>query len=109
MIYFFAIKKPDHSLKKEIVYILTGGLNGNLSVVCGSQPVAEISTMNISTTTASSTTRYWSPLVLSLEPTSAKTQQLRISPQIPLPLFYQRNVYICGHQIDLKIQMSYFT
>lgn len=95
MIYFFAIKKPDHSLKKEIDYILTGGLNGNLSVVCGSQPVAEISTMKISTTTASSTTRYWSPLVLSLEPTSAKNTTIaNITPNTIATILSEERIYM---------------
>lgn len=49
-----------------------GGLNGNLSIVCGSQLAADTTT-KISTTTALSTTRLSSPTtaVLSMEPTSA--------------------------------------
>eukprot|EP00105_Crassostrea_gigas_P018128 XP_011436140.1 PREDICTED: uncharacterized protein LOC105334391 [Crassostrea gigas] len=49
-----------------------GGLNGNLSIVCGSQLAEETTTINIPTTTASSTTRLSSPttVVLSTEPIS---------------------------------------
>lgn len=61
------IKKPKTS------YILTGGLNGNLSIVCGHQVAAETTTIKISTTIASSTTRLSNPTtaVLSMIPTSA--------------------------------------
>lgn len=60
--------------KKETVYISTGGSNGNLSVVCGTQLETD-STVKISTTTVLSTTRLSSPTtaVLSLQPTSAIT------------------------------------
>lgn len=60
--------------KKETVYISTGGPNGNLSVVCGTQLEAD-STLKISTTTVLPTTRLSSPTtgVLSLQPTSAIT------------------------------------
>eukprot|EP00105_Crassostrea_gigas_P041211 XP_019925359.1 PREDICTED: uncharacterized protein LOC105334390 isoform X2 [Crassostrea gigas] len=52
---------------------LSGGLNGNLSIVCGRQLAAETTTITISTTTASSTTRLSNPTtaVLSMIPTSA--------------------------------------
>lgn len=40
-----------------ILFILSGGLGGNLSVVCGSNHPAETTSMETSTTTASSTTR----------------------------------------------------
>lgn len=50
-----------------------GGLNGNLSIVCGHQVAAETTTIKISTTIASSTTRLSNPTttVLSMIPTSA--------------------------------------
>lgn len=60
--------------RKETVYISTGGTNGNLSVVCGTQLEGD-STLKISTTTLLPTTLLSSPTtaVLSLQPTSAIT------------------------------------
>lgn len=52
--------------------MLTGALDGNLSIVCGS-PLAAETTMKMSTTTVLSTTRLSSPSTadLSMEPTLA--------------------------------------
>lgn len=84
---------------------LTGGLYGNLSVSRGSQVAAETSTMKLSTTTASSTTRYWSPspTILSVEPTSAINRTIaNITPSTTAAISSEESTCICGHQIDLK-------
>lgn len=88
-------------IKKETIYIFTGGLNGNLSIVCGSQLAEETTTMNIPTTTASSTTRFSSPttVVLSTEPISAFNITDANINTTAAPLSAEG---ICGHQIYAK-------
>nr|XP_034334176.1 uncharacterized protein LOC105334390 isoform X2 [Crassostrea gigas] len=81
-----------------------GGLNGNVSIVCGSQLAAETTTMKISTTTSSSTTRLSSPTtaVLSMEPTSAfNITNANIINTTAATLL---EGCICGHQIDAKFE-----
>lgn len=58
--------------KKETVYISTGGPNGNLSVVCGTQLEAD-STLKISTVLPTTLLSSPTTTVLSLQPTSAIT------------------------------------
>lgn len=93
-------------IKQGTFYILTGGLNGNLSIVCGSQLAAE-TTMKISTTTASSTTRLSSPTtaVFSMEPTSALN--ITNANIINTTAATLSKGGICGHQIDAKSKYIY--
>lgn len=81
--------------------MLTGGLNGNLSIVCGSQLAADTTT-KISTTTALSTTRLSSPTtaVLSMEPTSAIS--ITDANIIYTTTAVLSKEGICSHQIDSK-------
>lgn len=92
-------------IKQGTFYILTGGLNGNLSIVCGSQLAAE-TTMKISTTTASSTTQLSSPTtaVFSMEPTSAFNIT---NANINTTAATLSKGGICGHQIDAKSKYIY--
>lgn len=95
-------------IKQGAFNILTGGLNGNLSIVCGSQLAAETTTMKISTTTASSTTLLSSPTtaVLSMEPTSAfniTNANIINTTAATLP-----EGGTCGHHIDEKCKYIYF-
>lgn len=95
-------------IKQGTFYILTGGLKGNLSIVCGSQLAAETTTMKISTTTSPSTTRLSSPTtaVLSMEPTSALN--ITNADIINTTAATLSEGCICGHQIDAKCKYIYF-
>lgn len=95
-------------IKQWTFYILTGGSNGNLSKVCGSQLAAETTTMKISTTTASSTTRLSSPTtaVLSMKPTSAfNITNANIINTTAATLSEGGK---CGHQIDENVNLYTF-
>lgn len=81
--------------------MLTGGLDGNLSIVCGS-PLAAETTMKMSTTTASSTTRLWRPstAVLSMEPISANNITNVNTINNTAAVLSEEGIY--SHQIDSK-------
>lgn len=89
-------------IKKETFYIFTGGLSGNLSIVCGGQLASETTTMKIPTTTASSTARLSSPTtaLLSMEPTTAF--KITDANSINSTAATLSEEGICGHQIDAK-------
>lgn len=87
----------DYKRIWTVEYTLTGGLFGNASVSCGSQVAAETSTMKLSTTTASSTTRYWSPspTILSVEPTSAINRTIaNITPSTTAAISSEESTYV---------------
>lgn len=71
----------------------SGGSNGNLSVVCGS-PLAAKTTMKMSTTTASSATRFLrsSSLVLSMERKATSSKKKRIIRMLQCQQLCQRNI-----------------
>lgn len=97
------IKKQKH------VYILTGGLNGNLSIVCGHQVTAETTTtIKISTTIASSTTRLSNPTtaVLSMIPTSAFNITNANSINTTEATLSEEGIF--GHQNEAKCKDIYF-
>lgn len=81
--------------------MLTGGLEGNLSIVCGSPLPAE-TTMETSTTTASSTTRLSKPstAVLSMEPISANNITNVNTINTTAAVLSEEGIY--SHQIDSK-------
>lgn len=82
--------------------MLTGGLDGNLSIVCGSPLAAETTTMKMSTTTASSTTRLSRPstAVLSMEPISANNITNVNTINTTAAVLSEEGIY--SHQIDSK-------
>lgn len=96
-------------LEKGTVYILTGGLNEDIGVVCGSPHAAETTSMNISTTTTLSTTRLssQSSVILSTEPTTAMIiRNANITTNTTAAILSGGR--ICGHQIDLKCKYAQF-
>lgn len=81
--------------------MLTGALDGNLSIVCGS-PLAAETTMKMSTTTVLSTTRLSSPstAVLSMDPTSVNNITNANTINTTAAVLSEEGIY--SHQIDSK-------
>lgn len=80
--------------------MLSGGLGGNLSVICGSQHAAE-TTMKISTTTASSTIRLLRPssVVSSMEHTVTFSINKNNSDVITSTAAFLSEELKCDHRI----------
>lgn len=86
-------------------HLFTGGMNGNLSVVCGSQLAAETTTMKISTTTAFSTIQLSNPSSVVLTTISSSTINIKnanITTTTPTILSEER---ICGNYFDFTCKL----